>query len=180
MDEAPSSYSWERLNTIVQALLTGKNYKWLYSHINDDPFTTAAISKSLKKGVKVAYVKYSQPDTASLHQDGSGFLIEISVALNPFEHDVSFLHELVHIYHHPHLQDVSDVRHDSTTCYNNNAITEWLARKARADPEILRLVYNLLQRPPCIYDRASYEAFSNQVQQKEFDFMKAYYRLRMD
>lgn len=180
MDETPStpsSYSWERLNTVVQALLTENNGRWTYAFINDNPFTTTAILKSLEKGVKVAYVTYLEPDKAILQRDGNGFLIEISDALNPFEHDVTFLHELVHVYYHPHL---NDVWRNSTTCYNNNAITEWLARKARTDPEILRLMYNILQRPPCIYDRASHEAFSDQLQQKEFDFLKEYYRLRME
>ena len=42
----------------------------------------------------------------------------------------------------------------------NSARTEWLARRARADPEILRDVVTMFSLQPLVYDHASYDAFS--------------------
>lgn len=101
-------------------------------------------------------------------------LILLSDRLDNYERDIVLFHELVHC-HYPALNDVKDSPYKD----ENGVITEWLARKARANFKVLRHAILGFGLEPRIYDLASAMAFYpphvDFIRQLAFPFAQKYF-----
>lgn len=84
-------------------------------------------------------------------------LITLDPRFQGYMRDEALFHELVHAHYWPELNDTPIDR--SEWHAHSNAIVEWLARKARAQPALLARAISTFGLERHVYDRASYLAY---------------------
>ena len=90
----------------------------------------------------------------------------------PYSRDMTLIHELAHA-HYPSLNSqMTPTGERVITDKIGEAMTEWIARQIRTEPEVLRAAVLWFDLEPYVYDRASYIAFvvMNHPGQKLFPF----------
>jgi hypothetical protein len=105
--------------------------------------------------------------------------IQIRSDLVGFSRDTTLFHELAHAFYN---DEIDHYKHGYVS--ENLIIIEWLSRKLRSDADLLRHTINAFDLEQYIYDKVSYEAFTDHIadlsRQKEFPFAKEHYdRLRL-
>ncbi|MBS3075902.1 hypothetical protein J4429_05600 [Candidatus Pacearchaeota archaeon] len=83
--------------------------------------------------------------------DSNKKIITIKRNLDPYSRDKAICHELIHAQRGENLDDLNR----GIQGLRNNAIVEWNARRIRASPTLLSLIWKTFDIPPRIYDRAS-------------------------
>lgn len=97
-------------------------------------------------------------------------IIKLEKGIDNFQRDKFLFHEICHAWYGEELSD----RWLAIYEYDNRIIAEWLARQLRANPKLLRHTIFAFDLEPKIYDKISYEAFSNPAQ-LVFPFAEIYY-----
>jgi hypothetical protein len=164
---------WKEIEAYVAGLQ--KNYGIsFWEEIKDKPITTEFIDGIIKNGWKVFY-KEGFVYAGVVTKDNKILLRD---TLTPIKRDITLFHELAHI-RHPVLLSSQGIESHRIKC-EREIITEWLGRKARADPELLRYAVHSFELQPHIYDLASYKAFKGLDKQLDFYFVENTYSLLMD
>ncbi|GEM_PF-2112921 len=86
-------------------------------------------------------------------------IIHLANHLAPHQRDITLFHELAHLRHPILLSSLVDIRVTPFDKNEREIIVEYLGRKARANPELLRYAVLSFGLEPHIYDQASYAAF---------------------
>lgn len=136
-----------------------------------------SISKLISCGWTFGYIVSSDPPGFANPETKK---IKIAGELkNPYLRDKILLHEIVHAIHHPQLSDGWMTPEESAR--RNNIIVEWVSRKARANPDLLRTAVLGFGLTPEVYDSASYDAFEYHPdkRQLEFEFSQEYRNIRI-
>jgi hypothetical protein len=177
---------WHFLNNLVNRQLKSRIDPHSWSEITENSLSIEAINKLISDGWKFSYGKNSRCDL---------FKIVVERGLKGYERDYHLFHETVHAWYDNKIEDVlyplyvKDEYFDYGACkFSSEIITDWLALKARAKPELLRHTILSFGLDPQIYDQISYLAFCpNPVdlyKQREFPFAKDYFdklrKVRMD
>ena len=102
-------------------------------------------------------------------------IIHLADYLKPHQRDITLFHELAHLRHPILLSSRTDTRMTPFGEYGREIIVEYLGRKARADPELLRHTVVSFELEPKIYDKASYVAFTGIKGQQCLSFMSEEY-----
>ncbi len=178
----PSNLKWEKLDSLVKGykeLLVPDVKTWVT--IKEKPITAERIKELRKSGLdfflreRVFEEGYFIPASRNCHKP----MMIIKRSLTGYDRDVTLMHELIHALY----EDGSNILYDASIKLPrevrlvNNAIVDWLARKARANPEILHAAIKIfefaaLELMPQVYDRASFEAFGMEANgQRVFTFM---------
>ena len=121
------------------------------------PFNQDSISKLVKDGWVVTDSGYPTLSICDEKKKEIQLANEISGGVR----DVHLFHELVHAWYGDELNDGGYFSFISYKANKNRVIVDWLAFQLRADPEILRHTILSFGLTPQIYDRASFEAFSD-------------------
>ncbi len=98
---------------------------------------------------------------------------------SPYERDTTLFHELAHLHYSPpdNLATIF-VSRDNLSYKQMEASIEWIGRKVRADPTLLRHAVLAFGLEPYVYDQASYQAFNNLVRQPALPILESF--LMMD
>ena len=83
-------------------------------------------------------------------------IIELTPSLTHYSRDKVLFHEIVHAWYGDYLNDRFGFYADE-----NNAIVDWLARKSRANPKLLRHTIDSFGLERQIYDYPSCKAFAD-------------------
>ncbi|MSR85868.1 ImmA/IrrE family metallo-endopeptidase [Candidatus Woesearchaeota archaeon] len=151
-----TSATWSELQLFVQQ--DQRYVGRLYKRFRERPFTFLAFEELQLRGIRVEYkVLENCVGEVEIFPTGSS-VISLDTNLWGYQRDVTVFHELMHVWYHPLLNDSSDLK-DKRRYLSNAARTEWLARNARMQPDLLREVVEGLDIPKQIYDKASYLAF---------------------
>lgn len=147
---------WIELDNYVSALHLKDQEGMIWQEIEDKQISTTFIDELRKEGWKVKYDCIEDLGRCD-YENKIIFLSSLfRFFYSPFERDVTLFHELAHVRHPTVLNSVS---YSSIPNHQQEIITEWLGRKARADPELLHHAVLSFGLKPQIYDRASYCAF---------------------
>ncbi|MBI2148391.1 hypothetical protein HYU23_01825 [Candidatus Woesearchaeota archaeon] len=91
--------------------------------------------------------------------------IYINSELRDYNRDITLLHEIVSTFYGDKIKD--------------EIVVEWIARRIRADPKILRQAIRGFGLEERVHDKASYQAFNPYTcdldRQLEFDFARGYF-----
>lgn len=141
---------WRELNSYVRELRRTTRQRQIWRDIRNKPITADSIE---------VLVGRSKLDILDIDADAMCLpgieLILLNFRLEDYERDKALFHELAHLHYGNQLNDVKDSLYRKA----NGAITEWLARRARANPEILRRAVFGFGLEPRAYDLASAIAF---------------------
>jgi len=139
--------AWRALDKRVQSLLTLRRYS---------SFATFRMeTEKIEELVENWTLSFEEKDGFLGSSHFKKKKIKIRKNLRAYNRDLVFFHELVHAYCGTHLlDDLSD-----QTNKNNSFLVEWLARKHRACPELLRCGVSAFKLKPFVYDRISLIAF---------------------
>jgi len=77
---------------------------------------------------------------------------------SPYDRDKGLFHELVHVWYGDELNDSLNTRWHGKFADENRAIAERLARKLRANSDLLRYTLDSFELELFVYDGPSYEA----------------------
>jgi len=151
---------WAELDAAVAKIRQETLYARDWSKI-DDSFTRGSIDILVQSGWKL-FVDFRGPGAfcSPVRKE-----IGLPKSLGGFERDTALFHELVHAWFGDELNDAA--RRYFMRERQNNRITEWLARKLRAKPELLRHAVTTFGLEPVIYDSSSYLAFSLNLKELE-------------
>lgn len=146
--------TWKELNLWVYGYRIHNPDHPAWSVINKNPITEETIKKLFSEGWEVGC-----KNLPGGFCDGSSKQIILNEHMVGYERDAVLFHELVHAHYPRELDDspISRIEHE------NRAITEWLARKLRAEFLLLRCAIQTFDIPYYIYDKVSYYAFNEDV-----------------
>ncbi len=147
----------------------------IWKEVQENPISKSFIDQLLTESWRVKYL-----DTGFISR-GISYDQEIYLAndLTPLKRDITLFHELAHL-RHPILLSSRFAANEKEKC-EREIITEWLGRKARADPELLRHAVLSFSLEARIYDKSSYQAFQKIIRgQQCFPFIEQEYTVLMD
>lgn len=177
-----STSSWEELDNYVSNL-QGTSPRWkIWKDIERKQISVSSIDCLLSRDLVLREDNAFSNITGAVIQYKGCVEIWLRRGLSPYKRDVTLFHELAHIIHHPNLSNNRYAGNISPKEANDReAITEWLGRKARADPELLRHAVLSFGLDAYIYDKSSYQAFQGIKCQRCFSFRgKEYLKTLMD
>lgn len=156
---ASSDMSWKELQGFVEE---DKRYAgWLYHLFERRPFTKESLGVLSRR--RIMELRFEDiEDYGNLGFFEGRDIITLRNGLDPFQRDVTLFHELMHAWYYPYLDDFCS-KEDDARALRNGARTEWLARNARARPDLLREVVGFFLLKKEIYDFVSYHAFRHSV-----------------
>lgn len=150
---------WRELDNYVSALRLKDQNGMIWQEIKDNPISTTFIDGLRKERWKVRYDCIE--DLGSCDYENKIILLSsLFRFVFPFERDITLFHELAHT-RHPTL--LNSVLHSPVPDPQQEVIAEWLGRKARAEPELLRHAILSFGLKPEVYDQASYRAFKDLI-----------------
>ncbi len=160
---------WEDLNYAVREIKEENPDLPIWQQIRKTPITPQSIQTLFENGWEIRCLVTMRSGECRYGENDSHGKIYIGYFLSPFMRDIILCHEIVHAHYKSPNQDLSD-----SLCQfgkiENELITDWQARKIRANPRILRAIakqfngnskleefkYNYR---PVIYDRTTFLAF---------------------
>ncbi|MDO8511215.1 MAG: hypothetical protein Q7S55_03555 [Nanoarchaeota archaeon] len=170
--------SWTELDSHVHELKDSFPYWQIWKDIERKPINTFSIAYLVGHGLSLVEDHTFSTLTGAVMTRGDGKAkLWLRRDLAPYKRDVTLFHELAHV-HHPIYLSRSNGRFSASAEEENarEAITEWLGRKARADPGLLRLAVLSFGLDAYIYDKSSYRAFQWIKGQQCFSFMDKEYQ----
>lgn len=144
----------------------------IWRAIHQSKISKYFIDGLIEKKWKVLY-NSSTLFVGSIHKTKS--IINLANYLKPHQRDITLFHELAHLCHPVLLSSRTDAKMTPFGEYEREIIVEYLGRKARADPELLRHAVLSFGLEPKIYDKVSYVAFTGIKGQQCFPFMSEEY-----
>ncbi|MEK6880437.1 MAG: hypothetical protein AABY22_12550 [Nanoarchaeota archaeon] len=118
-----------------------------------------------------SFLKFSAKKSCGSCSPDIGFLRRIMLhpILEHYDRDKTLFHELSHI----HYDSVFKV-FAKNGLHNSEPVIEWLARKHRANPVLLKHAIHLFELEPHIYDLPSYLAFAEDyfISDRKINFPK--------
>ena len=159
-DLNPVTISWKELEKLVLSLDNGFLHHWDWE-TKARPLNSNSFEQLKKEGWGIKETALPESYNGVCHSDTKK--IEVRPNLAPYERDKTILHELVHAWY--------GLR-DGLFYPQEEAVTEFLARKVRANPLLLKAALGAFDVELFIYDRASYQAFhqASAPQQLAFPF----------
>ncbi len=176
----PNAFSpWTELDRYVCSLLAQRRYRDASEALKDNPITPKSIAGLVADGVRVRLY-----DGVGGHALSKLKIIGVGEGngLNGYERDKNLFHEVVHMHYghilHDGCRDGDGCSVDGISQGERSAITEWIGRRCRAKPELLRSAILGFGLEPRVYDRPSYESFlSNSLgRQLMFSFAEDYFK----
>lgn len=165
--------SWEKINSYVLNLREKKPQYPIWRAIERFPISKDFIDQVIKDKWKVVY-KDLTGIVGGVTRENEIYLARY---LAPYPRDITLFHELVHI-RHPYFLSSQTTNNRQEKC-EREIITEWLGRKARTDPDLLRHVVLSFGLDAHVYDKPSYEAFQGLRGQQYFPFMRQEYTVKI-
>lgn len=159
--------AWNDLDAYVRYLkdISSRfgDHKSFFNLIISNPFTKKSVDQLISIGwnltTDLIYEGSINPDNKTIY---------LREDLEDYRRDSTLFHELVHAWYGECSYDIPiEDQHRR----ENAAITEWLARKLRAQPDLLKHVIKSFDLQPHVYDRISLEAFVGK-DQSTFSFME--------
>lgn len=168
----PYELQWAELDALAREILLQREDIQIL--IQEKPITIETIDMLVSDGWRVQLNDFMEEDNGWC-VFGNFKIIELSAQSKNYLRDKIFFHELVHAWYKESLYDAFSYNMQ-THRTQNNAIAEWLGRKLRATPDILRHGISRFGLDPHIYDKASCAAFSDVdiERQQVFSFVKEY------
>ncbi|MCH7850721.1 MAG: hypothetical protein IH845_03715 [Nanoarchaeota archaeon] len=167
------SLDWEDLDCRVNRLMEVHKRSKVWSMIDDNPFGSDSIDDICSAGWEIHYKEFRRTMGIVMPKLKS---ILFKNNLNGYVRDVTLFHELVHVHYGmrgDYLYDAGSEFYSGNglNVYENGQIVEWIARKSRANPEMLGYVIEKFGFEPQIYDRASFLAFNGLIDfEKQLSF----------
>ena len=163
---------WEKINSYVLQLRETNSRYPIWRAIEEFPLSKDFIDGIVEEGWRVIY----EPDFFFLggitHPPEKNIILKAE--LKPYQRDRTLFHELAHL-RHPLLLSYQTANDQKQKC-EREVIVEWLGRKARADPGLLRHAVLSFGLDAYIYDKSSYQAFQGIKGQQCFSFMREEYK----
>lgn len=164
--------SWEEINWYVSRLVNGTS-PVIRDKIYQSSISSAFIDGLIHKGWRVEYEQdHFFAGSISLPPETK---ITLRDNLTPYGRDKTLFHELAHLRHPVLLSSRSGPLKTPFGKDDIETIVEWLGRKVRADPELLRYAIVSFGLQPQVYDQASYAAFRLVKEQLSFPFAEDNY-----
>ena len=167
----PPSATWRQLEDFITEDKTYAPSFW--TRLNRRPLTSGAIETLARRGFVVSLEKMENYGEF-IKRRGRRTKILLRKGMSGYDRDETLLHELTHFLHYPLLNDREDVEQGRRT--RNCARVEWIARRARADPQVLFAAVTLSGLEPLIYDKTSYQAFHHlyktPLRKKDFTYTR--------
>jgi hypothetical protein len=154
--------TFAELSNFIQEGYIEKKVRCFYSRrlwvaIKDNPFTIQGIEAVKKSGWKMYLYQHESGNIGICDFDKKE--LWISSDLDAYSTDNTICHELVHAYYGIISTDGTNVFRLSDKEFlialRNRAIVEHTARKIRATPSLLAIIWKTFNIPPKIYDRVS-------------------------
>ncbi len=146
-------FKWEKLDDIIKAAEKRDN-RTIWKEIKHRPLDEESIELLVSDGWTLRVINSTNGEGYCHFIDKQ---ILLANGLYGYERDKVFFHELAHAHFGQEINDgmgsIANYRGE------NNAIAEWVGRKVRADPRVLRKAILSFGLQPHIYDKSSYEAF---------------------
>ena len=159
-----TSATWAELQLFVRQ--DQKYVGRLYKRFRERPFTFLAFEELQTRGITLQHKALEHcVGEVEISSEGS-CVISMHKDLVGYQRDVTLFHELMHVWYNPLLNDSPDLRNEQRRL-SNAARTEWLARRARMQPDLLRTVVEGLDLRGHIYDRISSLAFEESSRFRE-------------
>lgn len=155
---------WEELDYAVEVLRQDNPEFPLFEALFENPITPHSIEELFKNGWQIrtsSFVKYGECDSA-------GKEITLNGNLTPLARDVTICHEITHAHYPDSCREPNELYNLCKADHlQREFVTEWEARRLRANPRILRAIAGQLggtsdkdySFQPIIYDRATFLAF---------------------
>lgn len=149
--------SWESLNAHVLGEISRGDYfvKKIFASVDRKPFQPDSLDQLQREGWKIHLEQLGFGNGMTINQRRE---IKLEESLSHGDRDLVIFHELMHAWYGQCLDD-SVMALSSTLIAVNSTVAEWLGRKYRADPLLLRKAVLSFGLVPNIYDKASYLAF---------------------
>lgn len=161
--------SWEKINEYVLDLQARVDSK-IWDQLFENSITAYFIDKLKSENWGVCYEK-DHYFLGSIRLPKK--IITLRAELTPCQRDLTLFHELAHLTH-PFLRNPTPLNGGPFGEESIEAIVEWFARKARANPKLLKHAVLSFGLEPYVYDQASYRAFNDLVPQLSFHFLDRY------
>jgi hypothetical protein len=142
--------SWVELNAAAVEIYTHKD---ISDAIGLNLLTVGAIDKVISEGWRVQ-AEQGYVLLGGLDIDHKRMMYRES--LTGFERDVTIFHELAHLHHDPLLRS----RKSRLDPVDIELLAEWLARRYRSDPALLRQMVVGMGLEAQVYDETSYRALN--------------------
>ena len=159
---APANWPWKRLDDYVTLIRRMTPEKRIWKDMRVKPLTPRAIDALVSGGWKLIVTSdftHEESIGSTLHREQE---IHLEHSLIGYRRDKVLLHEIVHAHYGMQLYDGMLARaFGFGNACQNNAITDWIARKARAKHLLLRYVISSFGLKPSVYDATSYRAFGS-------------------
>ena len=130
--------------------------------IDQNPLDTNAVRTLIGYGWIAEYRSLGSKDYGLCIVDSKVLAIDHLLRKNGLERDVTLAHEAIHAYFWESGFELGDGENDKRSQRNYMAV-EWLARKARSNPYILRALIEGFGFQPLVYDQVSRRAFVRTV-----------------
>lgn len=144
--------SWSDLKSDIDYLHTLERYRREFGLIRNYPLATQSIDDLVQNKWRV---HLGNEDVFATYYDDK--VIIVREGSTPYERDQGLFHELTHAcYGRDTLNDEDGW---SKGGRDLNAITEWAARRSRANPWLLKHAVTSFGLEPQVYDRSSFIAF---------------------
>jgi hypothetical protein len=150
---SPSTQSWKKLNDWVINYRKTFSTREIWTLTETSPIDVNAIDKLIRSGWKV--IDYGTRMINGSICNPETKIIELREGKRWYSRDLALFHEITHAVYVDELNDVGI----SPLSEQNRAISEWLARKSRSNPELLLHTITSFKLEPHIYDRVSLCAF---------------------
>ena len=183
---ATASSSWKELDGYVSKLIQVFPNLQIWKDIERKPITVSSIDHLISDSTNLIEDSTITVFTGGIviEEETKKMVILLKAGLDSYNRDVTLFHELAHLHHPIYLSRRSN-EFDGFVSYAEEtareAITEWLGRKARADPELLRHAVLSFGLEAQVYDKSSYQAFQKIIKSQQcFPFMEQEYPVLMD
>ena len=157
--------SWKEIEKYVLFLHMCKPEQGVWQGINDYPLSVSFIDELVQKRWKVSYRSSFRKNFGVCCPDSRRIILAGSLKDDPYQRDKTLFHELAHARHPNFLGTNRELFLPKKEYAQRESITEWLGRKARADPELLRHAVLSFGLEPQVYDQSSYRAFNDVLKQ---------------
>ncbi|MBI4147030.1 hypothetical protein HY494_00065 [Candidatus Woesearchaeota archaeon] len=165
--------SWKEIEHYISELQK-KTSPAAWRVVNEIPISAYFIDRLIQKKWTVL-CDYDKFSSICGSIDKNLPIIHLANHLAPHQRDITLFHELAHLRHPVLLSSCTDARMTPFAKNEREIIVEYLGRKARTDPELLRHAVVSFGLEPKIYDRASYVAFTGIKGQQCLPFMSEEY-----
>lgn len=156
-----SGLPWPELDSRVRHHRSKRKHADFWAVIDQHSFEVKAVEKLIWYDWTAEYRSLGK-DHGSCIVESKILAIDDRLRKKGLERDVTLAHEAIHAHFFESGFDLEDDGDDRRS-QRNYMTVEWLARKARSDPYVLRALVEGFEFKPLVYDQASRRAFVRTV-----------------